>query len=181
MGDKEYQSEFRNGKIHIKEVDYSSYGNNKEYEGEFKDGKLYISEVDNTPYEYTTDLNPTRREMIAEKLEKMPRGKRLFQTFFFDLYGFKCRFSSNRALAVVFSIFQMLGFLSMLSQVFTIVLTFSSIEDLSSVIPAIMIYIRPFLLSAMPFVIPWLIDIISVVFTNEIKFLGRIKYKNYQG
>ena len=81
----------------------------KEYEVSYnKYTETYtIKEVKSYDYSSEPNTDPTMRESLGEKMLNASRGKKMFFTFFFDLYGFFYRFGSNSSLSVIFSLLQL--------------------------------------------------------------------------
>ena len=147
----------------------------KEYKIEFHSnaGNDYVTVTEVKPYdiEYETDPTPTAREELGKKIRNMSRGKKLFLTYFLDIYGFIFRLTSNRVIGIFYCIIPYVLFFVISVGVFEVISDFQE-KTLAFIIAIFPLF---WLLST------WIIDIITVTAKNDITFLGDVKYKNFEG
>ena len=151
----------------------------KEYKIEFHSnaGNDYVTVTEVKPYdiEYETDPNPTAREELGKKIDKMSRGKKMFLTYFLDIYGFIFRLTSNRVIGIFYCFIPYVLFFYLQTTPYSMSV-FEGTSNFTEKPLAFIIALFPIFW----LLLTWIIDIITVTVKNDITFLGKVKYKNFE-
>lgn len=144
----------------------------KEYEIEYNSISDTYTVKEKKPYESSDSepsTAPTAREKMGERMRNMSKKNKIIFTLLFDLYGSLYRIGGNTTIGFLFGLFDLIILKPLMFCVFSFIGDLETFEDFISFI----------ILSGVIYGI-WIIDLISVIKHDDIKFIGMKRYGDYK-